>query len=270
MKRLLRIELQKMMPNRAFRVLATLYLLAIVIIAVGVMPFLKWMKNKFTEFDFDGIDPTIIPFYEFPDIWQNLTSVAIYFKILLGFGLIFSISNEFTYRTIRQNVIDGMSKYEFIFSKIIMAGFLALASTLTLFVLGMITGLIYSSEVTFQLIYEDLFFLPVFFLQLFAFLLFTLFVGILIKRSIIAMGLLVFWIFAVENGFYIYSQVKNSEWIEYLLPVKSINALIHSPFPKYVFMEIQDFVTLPELALVAGWGALFYWATVKLVVRRDL
>lgn len=270
MIRLLKIELKKVWPNRAFRLLSIMYMVAMVIIAMGVMPFLRYLKSKIEDFDMDGLDPTIIPFYEFPDIWQNLTSVAIWFKLLLGFSLIFSITNEFSYRTIRQNVIDGLSKHEFILSKIIMAGFLALASTATLFVLGLITGFMYSSELSFSLIFSDSYFLLGFFLQLFAFLLFTLFVGVLIRKSIIAMGLLVFWILAVENGFYIYSQVKQIGWIEYLLPVKSINALIHNPFPKYVFMEIQDWIAFPELALVLAYGALFYWATIRLVVKRDL
>lgn len=270
MIRLLKIELKKVWPNRAFRLLSIMYMVAMVIIAMGVMPFLRYLKSKIEDFDMDGLDPTIIPFYEFPDIWQNLTSVAIWFKLLLGFSLIYSITNEFSYRTIRQNVIDGLSKHEFILSKIIMAGFLALASTATLFVLGLITGFMYSSELSFGLIFSDSYFLLGFFLQLFAFLLFTLFVGVLIRKSIIAMGLLVFWILAVENGFYIYSQVKQIGWIEYLLPVKSINALIHNPFPKYVFMEIQDWIAFPELALVIAYGALFYWATIRLVVKRDL
>ena len=270
MMRLLRIEIQKLWPNRAFRLLSILYMVAMVIIAMGVMPFLQYLKSRIEDFDIDGVDPTIIPFYEFPDIWQNLTAVAIWFKLLLGFSLIYSITNEFSYRTIRQNVIDGMSKAEFVWSKVILAGFLSLASALTLFVLGLITGLMYSSEISIGLIFEDIHFLLAFFLQLFAFLMFTLFVGTLIKKAIIAMGVLVFWILALENGFYIWAQVQKQEWVEYLLPVKSINALVHNPFPKYVLMEIQDFLTFPEFALVLGWGALFFWATTKLVVNRDL
>ncbi len=270
MMRLLRIEIQKLWPNRAFRWLSILYMVAMVIIAMGVMPFLRYLKSRIEDFDMDGIDPTIIPFYEFPDIWQNLTAVAIWFKLLLGFSLIYSITNEFSYRTIRQNVIDGMSKAEFVWSKVILAAFLSLASAATLFVLGLITGLMYSSEISIGLMFEDVYFLVAFALQLFAFLLFTLFVGTLIKKAIIAMGVLVFWILAIENGLYIYGQVQNLPWIEYFLPVKSINALIHNPFPKYILMEIQDFVTFPELALVLGWGSLFFWATNRLVVNRDL
>ena len=172
MLRLLKIEWQKVRPSRSFKVLASMYFIALTLICVGVMPFFQYLKGRLSDFDIDGIDPTIIPFYEFPDIWQNITSVAIWFKLLLGFSLIYSITNEYSYRTIRQNVIDGLSKKEFIMSKIIMAGFLSLASTVFLFVLGLVTGLIYSTEVSFVLIFEDVYFLLAFALQLFTFLIF--------------------------------------------------------------------------------------------------
>lgn len=270
MIRLLKIELQKVRPSRSFKVLASMYFIALFLICVGVMPFFQYLKSRFEDFDLDGIDPTIIPFYEFPDIWQNVTSVAIWFKLLLGFSLIYSITNEFSYRTIRQNVIDGLSKKEFILSKIVMAGFLSLASTVFLFVLGLITGLIYSTELSLGLIFEDIYFLLAFALQLFTFLVFTLFVGTLIKKSIIAMGVLIFWTLVVENIAWGRMMYLGEEWISYILPVKAINQLIHIPFPKYLLQEVQDFITLPELGAVLFYMGLFYWATTRLVMKRDL
>ena len=270
MIRLLKIELHKIKSNRTFKVLATLYIIALVVTSMGVMPFLQWLKTKFAEFDADQIDPTILPFYEFPDIWQNLTYVAIYFKILLALSLIYSITNEYTYRTIRQNVIDGLSKHEFIWSKIIMAGFLSLASTLALFVMGLITGLIYSTEVSISLVFEDMYFLGGFFLQLFAFLLFTQLIATLIRKPMMTMGLMFLWVVIVENGLFIWAQVKGQEWILPLLPVKTINNLIQLPFKKYAFMEIQDYIAWTDLGLVVLYGTLFYIATVRLVVKRDL
>ncbi|NVJ46791.1 MAG: ABC transporter permease [Cytophagia bacterium] len=270
MIRLLKIELKKVWPNKSFRVLASMYLIALFIICVGVMPFFQYLKNKIQDFDMDGIDPTIIPFYEFPDIWQNITSVAIYFKLLLGFSLIFSITNEFSYRTIRQNVIDGLSKREFIMSKIVMAGFLSIMSAAFLFILGLITGLIYSHEVSFGLIFSDSYFILVFAFQLFAFLVFTLLVGILIKKSIIAMGVLIFWTMAVENILWLRMTYLGEEWIGYVLPVKAINQLIHFPFPKYLFQEVQDYITWHESLAAVGFLLLIYWATIRLVVKRDL
>lgn len=270
MMRLLRIELQKVRPSRSFKILASMYLVALFVICVVVMPFLQYLKSRFEDFDMDGIDPTIIPFYEFPDIWQNITWVAIHLKLLLGFSLIFSVTNEFSYRTIRQNVIDGLSQKEFIISKIVMAGFLSLASAAFLFVLGMITGLIYTSDISLGLMFEDSYFILIFALQLFTFLVFTLFVGVLIKKSIIAMGVLIFWTMVVENIAWGRMTYSGYDWIGYVLPVKSINQLVHVPFPKYVFQEVQDYITLPELGAVLAFLALFYWATIRLVVKRDL
>ena len=270
MMRLLKIELHKVRNNRSFKVLSILYIIALFLMSMGVMPFLQWLKNKFADFNAEQIDPTMLPFYEFPDIWQNLTSVAIYFKILLALGLIYSITNEYTYKTIRQNVIDGLSKQEFIWSKILMAGFLSAASAIALLVMGLITGLIYSTEISFALVFEDMYFLLAFFLQLFAFLLFTQFIATLIRKPIMTMGLMFLWVVLIENGLFIWGQVKGEQWVEYFLPVKSINSLIHVPFPKYALMEIQDYIAWPELALVIVYGGLFYWATTRLVVKRDL
>lgn len=271
MMRLLKIELQKVRPSRSFKVLMSMYLIALFIICIGVMPFLQYLKSKIKDFDLAGLDPTIIPFYEFPDIWQNITSVAIWFKLLLGFSLIYSITNEFSYRTIRQNVIDGLSRKEFVISKLSLAGFLSLTSTLFLFVLGLITGLMYSSEVSLGLIFENTYFLLAFALQLFTFLAFTLFVGTLIRKSIIAMGVLIFWALVVENiVLLILMQQGGGDWAGYLLPVKAVNQLIHSPFPKYLLREVQDHITLSELAAVLFHLLLFYLATVKLILKRDL
>lgn len=58
------------------------------------------------------------------------------------------------------------------------------------------------------------------------------------------------------------------DWIGYLLPVKAVNQLIHIPFPKYLFQEVQDYVSLPELGAVIGFMLLIYWGTIKLVEKE--
>lgn len=269
MMRLLKIEWHKIGNNTTFKVLSTIYLVVIAVISMGVMPFFKWLKMKFGEFDLDQIDPTMLPFYEFPDIWQNLTFVAIYFKVFLALALVYSITNEYNYRTIRQNVIDGLSKHEFIWSKILMAGALSLASTLTLFVFGMITGLIYSYDTSITVIFEDIFFLGVFFLQIFTYLMFVMMLATLIKKPLLTFALM-FFIAIVEWVIFVRSEMFEFQWAQQLLPVISINKLNSVPFLKYGFMEVQDYVKLKELGLVLLYAGLFYLGTVRLTVKRDL
>ncbi len=269
MIRLLRIEWHKISANTTFKVLSIIYLVVIAAVSLGVMPFFQWMKRKFGEFDLDQIDPTIVPFYEFPDIWQNLTFVTIYFKVFLALSLVYAITNEYTYRTIRQNVIDGLSKHEFIWSKIIMAGFLSLVSTLTLFFFGMLTGLIYSHDVSFTAIFEDIHFLGVFFLQLFTYLLFVMMLATLIKKPLLTFALM-FFIAVLEWIVFVRSNLFDFIWVQDFLPVITINKLNSLPFLKYFFQEIQDYVKLKELILVLVYGGLFYLGTVRLTVKRDL
>lgn len=267
--RLLRIEWHKISANRTFKVLSIIYLVVIAVISMGVMPGLRFITRKFADNDMDQVDVTVLPFYEFPDIWQNLTFVAIYFKVFLALSLVYAITNEYTYRTIRQNVIDGLSKHEFIWSKMLMAGALSLVSTLTLFLFGIFTGLIYSYDTSISVIFEDVFFLGVFFLQLFTYLLFVMMLATLVKKPMLTMALMFFiaiteWIIFGNYTFH------GNQWIQDFLPVITINKLNSFPFIKYGFQEIQDYVKLKELILVLVYGGLFYLGTVRLTVRRDL
>jgi ABC-type transport system involved in multi-copper enzyme maturation permease subunit len=250
-------------------VLSIIYLVVIAVISMGVMPLLRYITSKFADNNFDQLDLTMLPFYEFPDLWQNLTFVAIYFKIFLAISLVYAITNEYKYRTIRQNVIDGLSKHEFIWSKILMAGFLSLVSTLTLFVFGMFSGLIYSYDTSFGVIFEDIFFLGVFFLQLFSYLLFVMMLATLVKKPLLTFALL-FFIAVVEGIIFGRSLAFDFPWAQDLLPLTTINKLNSAPFPKYLFQEIQDFVKIKELILVLVYTGLFYLGTVRLTVRRDL
>lgn len=269
MIRLLRIEWHKISTNRAFKVLSIIYLVVIAVMSLGVMPFFRWMKGKLEDFNIDGIDPTLIPFYEFPDIWQNLTFVAIYFKIFLAFSLVYAITNEYTYRTIRQNVIDGLSKHEFVWSKVVMAGFLSLVSTLTLFAFGMITGFMYSYDTSFSVIFENIYFLGVFFLQLFSYLLFVMMLATLVRKPLLTFALM-FFVAIVEGVVFGRSMAFDFIWAQDLLPLTTINKLNSAPFGKYFFQEIQDYVKPKELILVLVYTALFYIGTVRLTVKRDL
>ena len=118
MTRLFEIEWLKLKNYRVFWILIIMYFTGLIIVLSSGMFLMQFFKNQGAEFS--GIDPTIIPLYDFPDVWQNMTYVATFFKIILAFIVIISVTNEISYRTMRQNVIDGMSKWEFLKSKFIL------------------------------------------------------------------------------------------------------------------------------------------------------
>jgi hypothetical protein len=132
MIRSLKLEWLKVKHYRVFWVLMIMYLVALLIIASAGGLFLEWLKRMGA--DFQGIDPTMLPIFDFPDVWQNIAYLGSYVKIFAAFIVIISVNNDLTYNTLRQNVIDGISKKEYIMSKMSMIISMALVSTLFLFV----------------------------------------------------------------------------------------------------------------------------------------
>jgi len=53
------------------------------------------------------------------------------------------MANEYSYGTLKQNLIDGMSKKEFILSKFITVVAFSIVSTLFVFITSLILGLIF-------------------------------------------------------------------------------------------------------------------------------
>jgi len=126
MKRLLQIEWLKLKHYRPFWVLTGLYTAMLSLICFGVHFFFDFLKKEGANFN--GFDPTMFPFYDFPDIWQNITYVATWFKLFLAFIIVISIANEVTHRTMRQNIIDGMSKKDWLLSKLLLIISLAVSA----------------------------------------------------------------------------------------------------------------------------------------------
>ncbi|AIZ63857.1 hypothetical protein PK28_09425 [Hymenobacter sp. DG25B] len=79
--------------------------------------------------------------YAFPELWSRLSYVASYFNLLLGILLIILITDEFQFRTFRQQVIDGLSRAELVQAKLGVAGVLVLYASLVVVSVGLYFGL---------------------------------------------------------------------------------------------------------------------------------
>jgi ABC-type transport system involved in multi-copper enzyme maturation permease subunit len=76
------------------------------------------------------------------------------------------MANEYSYKTLKQNLIDGLSKKEFILSKFYTVVAFALASTIFVFVVSLILGLSYSDYNEFSIITSDLEYIVAFFYKI--------------------------------------------------------------------------------------------------------
>jgi len=274
MIRLIQIEWYKLKHYRPFWILIGMYTFLSIVICSSLMFFMTFLKNKGA--DFRGFDPTMIPLYDFPDIWHNLTFIAAFVKIILAFIVVMSIYNEINHRILRQNVIDGLSKLEWLGSKLFFIGVIASCATLLLFINGLILGFIYSHPDAFSSAFENLQFLGAYFLDIFTFLCFAMMLALLIRRGgLVIVGLLMYSLaFEPILSAILYNIPKDiPEFLRVLpdyLPVQSSRNLIQIPFKRYLFMDTQDGVGLREFGIVMGWLFFNVWISYFLLKKRDI
>lgn len=268
MIKLLKIDLIKLTNYRAFWVLSILYGLLIVGVPAGIIEFLKWLQRIGAEFDVDFMK---IPILHFPDIWQNMTWAYTFMKIFLAIIIIISVSNEFSYKTIRQNIIDGFDRMDFLKSKMATILLMSLASTVLLFFTGLITGLIYTPDVELGEIFSGIQFVFAFFLESLTFLTMAFLLTVLLKRS----ALTVFMLLLLLPIEFILTGNLIPDSMEYLNNYFPVHALLNLnfftfPFLKYALQEIQDYVAWEAVLVVIGYQILFVWAIYRKLVKSDL
>jgi ABC-type transport system involved in multi-copper enzyme maturation permease subunit len=283
MKRLLSIEFQKIWKNKASKFLLLTYFILLSFIAL-----IASIKFNIGTFEISIADQGI---FNFPYIWHFNTYIAAWFKFFLAIIIVSMMANEYTYGTLKQNLIDGLSKKEFILSKFLVVGSFALASTIFVFIMSLILGYSFSSYNEFSIVFSDLEYLVAFFIKLAAFFSFCLFLGILVKRSAFALGFLFIWFvfekisygilkFEILNG--------NNKTIDFadklykFFPLESISNLIKEPFTRLSFAKtiettiggqqtIRDYsVHFSEIAIVLVWTIIFILTSYYILKKRDL
>ncbi len=267
MTRLFQIEWLKLKHYRTFWVLMGLYYFSLLVVTTGGMAFLYWLESQGANFE--GISPTIVPLYDFPDVWHNITYLASFIKLFLSFIVIISITNEYSYRTLQQNVIDGLSPKEFLISKVLFIAVLSLANMVFLGVVGLAMGLMFSSVRDLPSIVTYIEFLPAHMLEVFTFLLFALLIGMLLKKAGFAIVLTGIYTLIVEPILTISLPQSWEPFISWF-PIRAINNLIHFPFAKYIFQEVQDYVSWAELGIVLFWAAFLLALNYFTLQRRDV
>jgi len=267
MLHLLKIDLKKLTSYRTFWVVCGVYFIMLAFTTASGMEFLKWLARTFADFG-QKLNIDRIPLYHFPDVWLNLIWFSGLFKLVLSIMVVISVTNEFTYRTIRQNIIDGLSRWEFLLSKILTNVMLSLMSVGMIFLIGLVTGLIYSPFIELSKVVTDLEFFFAYFLEIFFFLSYALMISMLIQRSGLTIILLLFsqlLEFIITNN--LYDHVPGL--IPYF-PMKSIWNLIEWPYPRYAFQEIKDYLDFQTVAIVIAWTAIFNYLTYLKLKRADI
>ncbi|MCB0653780.1 MAG: hypothetical protein KDC85_21060 [Saprospiraceae bacterium] len=271
MLRLLKIELTKLYTNRFFRVLGALWIFAFFTIPVAFNYFLEWIQKNEPVGAEQFLKADQWPIFDFVDIWQNLAYLYKMVTIFICFIVLASVTNEFDYKTIRQNVIDGMSRREFWLSKIVFMLGISMLATIFLALIGFAVGYSLSPVTEPEFVFRNIEFMGAYFLQVFYLLMFCFVVSLLIKRAGFAFASILFYIYILEPiTTLILSQKYKLELLADCFPSEAGWNLIRLPFEKYLLMYSQDYVSYQDLGIASVWLVIFLLVSYWLVNRRDL
>ena len=277
MIRLLQIEFIKLWNNSASKILVFSYFILLTFISL-----IAAIKFNIGPIKFHLAEMGI---FDFPYIWHFNSYIAGFFKLFLAVVIVSMMSNEYSNKTIKQNLIDGLSKWEFIYSKFLTVLALSAISTVFIFIISLLLGLGYSSYDEISIIFSGLEFILAYFVKLLGFFTFCLFLGILVKKSAFALGFLILWAI-IEQLIYALIGWKITSWetalkIKYFFPLEAMQNLVDEPFSrlsavKNIGNQIgEDFnfdhaVHWYEILIVLGWTAIFIYASYTLLQKRDL
>ena len=229
-------------------------------------------------------------FLDFPQIWNFLTYFTALLKIFLGLIVIFTISNEFTSKMFKQNIIDGLSRKEFLASKVLTIAVLSLLSTLVIVLMGLILGFSFSKSTELNAIFKESYFVFGYFLKLFTFLTFLLFITVLLKRVVfVFLTFFVWWIFEVILTIIEYQarivekfdamgnriNVIKPDLITDFLPLNAMSKLVEEPFQRIQLVKSitggQFTFEIPYLAIITAlaYSILFLYGTYVIMTKRD-
>ena len=278
MKRLLSIELQKLFKNRSSKVLILAYFVLLSLIAL-----IASLKFNIGSFEINIAEQGI---FNFPYIWHFNTYIASILKLFLAIVIVSMMANEYSYGTLKQNLIDGMSKKEFILSKFYTIILFALISTVFIFILSLILGYSFSSYDEISIVTTEMEYLFAYFVKLVGFFSFCLFLGILIKRSAFALGFLMIQFigeritFGILKKHFLSDKMANDLYD--LFPLESMSNVIKEPFTRLSAIsnletaiggeKVWRFygVHFSEISIVIVWTFIFILTSFYILKKRDL
>ncbi len=261
---LLRIEWLKLKQYRTFRVLTGLYMLVLPLwnygISAGIMKFGGGKK---------GVS-FLTSAYTFPGVWGHLGFWASFFIMFLSFLMIILVTNEYTFRTNRQNVIDGWSRLQFFHGKVLLVLTISALATIYLFLLGLLFGWVNTRSLSGSM--SELYKVGNFFILSVDYLGFGVFLAIWIRKSGLAIGLFLMYSLFLEHLCYGIINRFTVKPYGNLLPLQASDELLPLPWATMARALLPAETTLSMSTYVLGtmaWCLIYYLACRFMLMRRD-
>ncbi len=239
MKKLLQLEWLKIYNYKVARIFILLYCLFLFgLILLGTQKF------NLGSLEVDLVGQGI---FNYPQLWNFTTYFTALLKIFLAFIIITTVVNEFQNRTFKQNIIDGLSRKEFLLSKILTIVILSAISTILVFVFSLIFGMKYNTVTDANYRFAEVGFILAYFVKLVAFFMLCFFLSVIIRKSAFTFVLLFVWWFAegilsgveraVTHNFAVEDADSTHRMITGFLPLQSMSNSIPAPIGRLTVIK---------------------------------
>jgi len=269
MKDLLILEWKKFCNNAVFRALGLIYLL--------IAPFVI-LAGKDAFRDMPPPFPSSTLFYEFPTVWDYQGYIGNWLvPFCLGFLAIYIVTSEVSNRTMRQNIIIGMTRKEFFYSKLFTVISLAIVATAVYTISTVVIGMINTDGYDLELIMDNNWAVIRYFLLCMGYMSFALMLVFLIRRGTLSLLFYFLYVMMLEPLFmlvhvYYFKNSSRNYW-----PMNSIEDLMPFPLfrlPDYFVNKEWDFNLLLPYSHAMGmtflYISIFLFIAYRSFLKRDI
>lgn len=260
MIRLLKIEFHKILFSRTFWIILGLYIALLAPIAFGFDNILKAFsinndkQPSLSSFMLQGYSV-----FNFPGVWNNMAYIASWFKLFLVIIIVLLVCNEYSNKTLRQNIIDGMSKWEIIWAKELVILIISIIAVVILILLTLILG---HSQNNVSLFSGSSIVLA-YFISLLLYLNLAYFLSSLLKKSGFVVGVLLLYSIVIEN---LISYLLPNVVLRFL-PMNLISNMVPNPLGNLIGQNAESDFSVLNVGVCGLYIMLFiminYWLLKK-------
>lgn len=257
---LVKTEYRKFRKNTVVQLLlGTFILFAPLVILLGKRLF-KYAPPPF---------PSPLSLMELPMVWdyQGYVNQHLIY-VLLGYLVIYTVTNEIANKTMRQNIITGYTKREYFLAKLSTIVVISLFATALYYLSCIVIGVIHTDGVELSLLMDNSWLGLRYFLCCLGFMTFALFVALLVRRGGLAIFLYFGYIVVIEQmlrGLFIYitKDPEASRWF----PMNVYEDLLPNPMMKLSGMfKMFD----RDVNLILPYGQTMIASTFLIVIFTSL
>jgi ABC-type transport system involved in multi-copper enzyme maturation permease subunit len=254
---LLEIELRKLVPSRDFWFSVSAYVILVPAVFLSLALFNVRLPSSQVGLNL----------YDFPEVWHNLAYIAQWVNVLLCVTVLQIVTNEYQLRTIRQNIIDGLSPWQYLWGKVMLLVVFTVASTALLAACALLAGRFMSESHDLNQMFAKSEYIGLYCLQSFGYLTLALLVGTLVRKTGLAVVCFIGYTLIVEpilRGRLVPAVVGLN------LPSYVLGRLVPNPFAGYLGMGAPAPVHPGTIVLSCAYVIAFVLISGWLIASRDL